>query len=324
MRSFFRPASAPEWLGEVLNSIRGALSDEWPTPLKLAQYAANSAPPPSDWTGGEIYVPDEISGAVPAFSDGTSWRRVTDRAVIYSNPASLFFDGTAEGAYYDPTDISTLWKDTAGTVPVTAHGDAVARVDDLSGNGFHLIQATAANRPLYDVAGSVRSLLFDGTNDFFNITNCSTMLTGWTAASGAFAATMTDDTPAVSAGGVFGYFAASDGVDYYPTTAGDVRSSFCTSVRKVNADPGNMQAWHNTTIRSTANDFRYELNGTSVLSTAVNTFQVATGNPNYPTIGDNGTPEYFKGNLGRLVFINRILTDAEMANVRTSLAAGYA
>lgn len=29
-----------------------------------------------------IYVSNETGGAVPAFSDGTNWRRVTDRAVI--------------------------------------------------------------------------------------------------------------------------------------------------------------------------------------------------------------------------------------------------
>lgn len=34
------------------------------------------------WTGGLIYVSDESGGAVPAFSDGTDWRRVTDRAIV--------------------------------------------------------------------------------------------------------------------------------------------------------------------------------------------------------------------------------------------------
>ena len=29
-----------------------------------------------------IYVSDETGGAVPAFSDGTNWRRVTDRAIV--------------------------------------------------------------------------------------------------------------------------------------------------------------------------------------------------------------------------------------------------
>lgn len=32
--------------------------------------------------GSMIYVSDEFGGGVPAFSDGTNWRRVTDRAVI--------------------------------------------------------------------------------------------------------------------------------------------------------------------------------------------------------------------------------------------------
>jgi len=38
---------------------------------------------PSAATAGlMIYVSDETGGAVPAFSDGTDWRRVTDRAVV--------------------------------------------------------------------------------------------------------------------------------------------------------------------------------------------------------------------------------------------------
>ncbi|MBD3665145.1 DUF2793 domain-containing protein [Sulfitobacter aestuariivivens] len=32
--------------------------------------------------GAQLYVSDEAGGAVPAFSDGTSWRRVTDRAIV--------------------------------------------------------------------------------------------------------------------------------------------------------------------------------------------------------------------------------------------------
>lgn len=31
---------------------------------------------------GWIFVSDESGGAVPAFSDGTNWRRSTDRAII--------------------------------------------------------------------------------------------------------------------------------------------------------------------------------------------------------------------------------------------------
>jgi hypothetical protein len=38
---------------------------------------------PTDGRAGQmIYVTDAAGGAVPAFSDGTAWRRVTDRAVV--------------------------------------------------------------------------------------------------------------------------------------------------------------------------------------------------------------------------------------------------
>ncbi len=32
--------------------------------------------------GQLIYVTNDVGGAVPAFSDGTNWRRVTDRSII--------------------------------------------------------------------------------------------------------------------------------------------------------------------------------------------------------------------------------------------------
>jgi hypothetical protein len=34
------------------------------------------------WTGATVHVSNETGGAVLAFSDGTNWRRVTDRAVV--------------------------------------------------------------------------------------------------------------------------------------------------------------------------------------------------------------------------------------------------
>lgn len=38
--------------------------------------------PAAGVAGGMIYVSNETGGAVPAFSDGTNWRRVTDRAIV--------------------------------------------------------------------------------------------------------------------------------------------------------------------------------------------------------------------------------------------------
>ena len=51
-------------------------------PLGLASYTVGTAPTPTTNAGALIYVTDDIGGAVPAFSDATNWRRVTDRAVV--------------------------------------------------------------------------------------------------------------------------------------------------------------------------------------------------------------------------------------------------
>jgi sugar lactone lactonase YvrE len=42
--------------------------------------------PPSSYIGGMLYVTDEVGGPTMAFSDGTNWRRVQDRAIIAPSP----------------------------------------------------------------------------------------------------------------------------------------------------------------------------------------------------------------------------------------------
>lgn len=49
--------------------------------VQLPEYSVLTLPS-VDTKGGMIYVNDESGGAVPAFSDGTNWRRVTDRAIV--------------------------------------------------------------------------------------------------------------------------------------------------------------------------------------------------------------------------------------------------
>jgi hypothetical protein len=50
-------------------------------PVFFASYTASSLPSAAT-AGGLIYVSDEAGGAVLAFSDGTNWRRLTDRAIV--------------------------------------------------------------------------------------------------------------------------------------------------------------------------------------------------------------------------------------------------
>lgn len=63
------------------------------------------------------------------------------------NPATDLFVSGQAGAWYDPSDLSHLWQDSAATVPVTAVGQPVGRMDDKSGNGWHVTQSTSNLRP---------------------------------------------------------------------------------------------------------------------------------------------------------------------------------
>lgn len=87
------------------------------------------------------------SGAVPVF-------------------ATMFAAGEP-GIWLDPSDLTTLFQDSAGTTPVTAAGQPVGKVLDKSGRGNHATQATAASRPTYQVDATGRAYLsFDGVDDF--------------------------------------------------------------------------------------------------------------------------------------------------------------
>ena len=79
--------------------------------------------------------------------------------------ASLFANDEA-GAWYDPSDLDTLFQDTAGTTPVTTSGQTVGLMLDKSGNDIDATQPTAAARPTYQTDGTYHWLSFDGVDDF--------------------------------------------------------------------------------------------------------------------------------------------------------------
>lgn len=66
------------------------------------------------------------------------------------------------GAWFDPSDLSTLFQDAAGTTPVTAVEQPVGLMLDKSGNGNHATQPITASRPTL----SARYNLLTKTEDF--------------------------------------------------------------------------------------------------------------------------------------------------------------
>lgn len=78
------------------------------------------------------------------------------------SPASLFRNGE-KGAWYDPSDLSTLFQND-GTTPAVVDG-VVGRVRDKSGNNNDLVQTTSTKCPILRQDGSLYYLDFDGIDD---------------------------------------------------------------------------------------------------------------------------------------------------------------
>lgn len=60
------------FLGQLVEAVNG---------FRAPSYTVATLPTPGR-AGRVIFVTDETGGAVLAFDDGSSWRRVTDRAVV--------------------------------------------------------------------------------------------------------------------------------------------------------------------------------------------------------------------------------------------------
>ncbi|NJO55532.1 MAG: hypothetical protein HC834_03300 [Rhodospirillales bacterium] len=99
-------------------------------------------------------------------------RRRMGGSLSLSAQVEAILAGTT-GFALDPSDLSTLFQDTAGTVPVTTAGQAVARINSKWGTtAYEFAQAAAANRPassdLRSLAFAVDDLLDIGSNRFFS------------------------------------------------------------------------------------------------------------------------------------------------------------
>lgn len=123
----------------------------------------------------------DSSGAAEFFLNGVSQSTVTI-ANLFINDGSSAIGGldTAAANYIDGQISDVLFYSKVLKQPeidelqnylpnnTITLGDSVGALDDLSGNGRHLIQATAGNRPIYtaDQFGRLPGLIHDGTDSF--------------------------------------------------------------------------------------------------------------------------------------------------------------
>lgn len=103
------------------------------------------------------------------------------------NPLTYFLYSGIDGAWFDPEDMSTMFLDATGTIPVTALEQPVGLWLDKSGNGNHATQSTTASRPTL----SARYNLLTKTENFADAVWTKDGITpqsGFLAPDGAFTA----------------------------------------------------------------------------------------------------------------------------------------
>ena len=83
------------------------------------------------------------------------------------------FANNEQGFFYDPNDLSAMFQDSAGTIPVTAAGQPVGLIRDKSGRNNHAFQTNSASRPILrkNATTGANYLEFDGGDDFLQTSN---------------------------------------------------------------------------------------------------------------------------------------------------------
>lgn len=240
----------------------------------------------------------------------------TKNAVIPTDKIKALFTTGTQGVYYDFNDLSTMFQDAAGTIPVTTVGQTVGKVLDKSGKGWNLVENTVSKQPKLAknaISGSYY-LMFDGIDDNFYLTT-------------GVSYNHVDSTLFVSADyrvGITGYlgvhcFTASSGWGVAVTsrrtniTSGGVRSSLNDFIspcafNHLSADPtkNTLELYCGQTETYMKNNTETSRIAGIVYTAKFDSFFVSPDT---------------KGAIYKIVLINRKLTPTESADVRTVMNA---
>lgn len=241
------------------------------------------------------------------------------------SPTSLFA-ASEVGVWYDPSDLSTMFQDSAGTTPVTADGQPVGKILDKSGRGNHATQATAAKRPVYKTSGGLHWLQFDGVDDAlatgaidFSATDEMSVFSG---------VTRSVDT---SSRTVYELSAAADNAATYPGSfmlrgpqggVANFQFVFTGSISKTQT-PTTTSAPFTAVLHQgfkiASDSFGYRLNGAGATTSS----DLGAGNiGNYPLYigGRAGTSLYLSGNIYSLIVRNKVSTTKEITSAESYVA----
>jgi len=239
------------------------------------------------------------------------------------NPYTLFTDDT-KGAWYDMSDLSTMFK-VDGTTPAVV-GEAVGKITDKSGNGHDLIQTNSDKCPILRVDTDGKLCLDFTTDDGMRTTLDLPFGTNTVNEMSVFAAvkkesndlnqTVAELSNSVGTNqGAFRLFYASAN-QWRAIQKGTTDNTI------VSGSIGNPDKAILTTVASIAapsHDFRR--NGSSIQS---NTNTLGTGNyGDYPlNIGGraNGASANLDGKIYGLIVLGKVTNATEISNVESYLS----
>ena len=241
------------------------------------------------------------------------------------------FANNEQGFFYDPNDLSTMYQNATGTVPVTAVGQPVGRILDKSGRDNHATQSTSSSRPILrkNTVTGANYLEFDGVNDYLIVAKNNlkflhdgTGVTGFVGfkPSGAYLYHTLLQTNFFNVASKVGYTLAQD-----DRVSGKI-------INVVANGSGTLHVNNSVVVGKSANprvvSFKNKLgthvvrqNGTQVLSSSTETGSPSTSvSANDLYIGQDYYGYNLHGNLYGVVCINRLTTDNETLAIEKELA----
>lgn len=249
---------------------------------------------------------------------------------------SMFSSGE-QGFAYDPNDLSTMFQDAAGTIPVTGVGQAVGLILDKSGRNNHASQTTSASRPILQRNATTGAyyLEFDGVDDYLQTNSInftatdkvSLFVAQKTNVPSSLGSLVETGSSYTNPTGGFGLYApagdASEGS--VPTVGGGISGgggffSFRTILSNNFASTVSLRADLSTALK--ADQARIRVNGESKVSTASSTVVAGSKFSTVPVyIGRRGGTQLpFKGRIYSLICVGRLTSENETAAIEKELA----
>ena len=240
------------------------------------------------------------------------------------SPASL-----NPSVWYDPSDLATVWEDSARTTPASVNG-VVGALDDKSGNGRHATQATTANKPILRLTSGLYYLEFDGTDDFlstaaidFSGADQVTAVAGARKLSDAAQATLFELRANGTTTGGFGILAPSGATASYRFISTGSQASLAIYTDASVAAPHSAVLTGQGEISADLCTLR--INGVERATSATDQ-ELSGAQPGYANdviyIGRRaGTSNPFNGRLHGLIILGRLLTAPELTNTEAWMSA---